>query len=176
MKKTILVLLAVFLVAGSAFSQEMETRNNVIKVNPAALLFGGFNVTYERAIADSHSFELGLSYSSYSGTVDGETTKVTGLGFIADYRWYFGSKKIAPDGVYISPRFTYASTGDGDGNGVSTLGFGGVIGYQWLLDSGFDIDLFGGAQKLSITSKGDFSGLNISGVLPIIGLSLGFGF
>ena len=166
---TIIVLALCF----QGFAQ--ETPANVVKINPLGLLFGSFNATYERAVSEHSSLNLSLGYSSVRATVDDETTRLTGFGIGGGYRYYFSSGKVAPDGWYVGPNASYASMSVEEAK-ITASGVGALAGHQWVFDSHFDLDLFFGLQYASISTEGDISGANISGILPQLGLALGFAF
>lgn len=174
MKKLLFTFFISLMVSGASFAQE-KAPANVVKVNPLGLLFGNLNFTYERAISAHSSLNATVGYTSLSATVDGENTRLTGFGVGGGYRYYFSADKVAPDGWYVGPNAAYSSATI-EGAGVSTFGVGALAGHQWVFDSHFDLDLFFGAQHLSVNTTGDISELNVSGILPQLGLALGFAF
>ncbi len=177
MKKVLSLLLVIILAASVSFAQESETtKKNVIKVNPLNLIFGGINISYERVLFPSGALQVGLTFSSAEVTVNTTSERITGIGGSVGYRWYFGGSKDAPEGWYAMPRFQFSSLSDGSGNGINTTSIGAVAGYQWIWDGGFALDVFLGAQNTSFSTKGDVSGVSINGILPVIGVALGYSF
>jgi hypothetical protein len=175
MKKVVCIAVMVLLGFGSLSAQQ-----NVIKANPLGLVFGSAELGYERVLSEKSSVELSLAYSSTSVTLGSETTNATGFGAEGKYKFYFSSSKVAPRGWYGAPVLTYASTNAKSGTsegGLSYFGTGAVAGYQWVFgggDSGFALDLNFGLQYISAKSTGDISSFSLDGVLPKLGLSLGY--
>ncbi len=173
----------VFLVAVLALTalSSVKAQENVVKVNPLGLLFGSAQFGYERALNESSAVELSLAYSSVSATVGSDSdANATGFGAEGKYKFYFSSNKDAVRGWYGAPVVTYASTKASSGSSEGKLSFfgaGAVAGYQWVFgggDSGFALDLNLGAQYISASTSGDISGVTIDGILPRLGLSLGY--
>jgi hypothetical protein len=109
-------------------------------------------------------------------------SNVTGFGAEAKYKLYFSSSNNAPRGWYGAPlvNFSSASGKSGSSEGkISLFGAGAVAGYQWVFggnDTGFALDLNFGAQYVNVKTSGDISGITLDGILPRIGLSLGYAF
>ena len=175
MKK--LLLIAVFALVGLG---TVNAQENIIKANPLGLLFGSAELGYERVLTEKSSIELSLAYSSTSVTLGSETSDATGFGAEGRYKFYLSSSKDTPRGWYAAPVATYASTSAESGNSkgdLSYFGAGAVAGYQWIFgggDSGFALDLSFGAQYVSATASGDISSFSLEGILPKLGLSLGY--
>lgn len=169
------------LVTIALFSFVVQAQENVIKVNPLGLLFGSAQFGYEKALNDKSAIEVSLAYSSISATIGSDSdAKANGFGAEGKYKFYFSSTKDAVRGWYGAPVATYSSTkassGSSDGK-LSYLGVGGVAGYQWVFgggDSGFALDLNLGAQYISANTSGDITGTSIEGILPRLGLALGY--
>ena len=176
MKKVFLVAVLVF-----AGMSNIKAQENVIKVNPLGLLFGSAQLGYETALNEKSAVELSLAYSSVKATVGSDSdAKATGFGGEGKYKFYFSSNYDAVRGWYAAPVATYASTkassDDSEGK-LSYFGVGAVAGYQWVFgggDSGFALDLNLGAQYISANTSGDISVVTIDGILPRLGLSLGY--
>jgi len=163
-----------------AFSSKAQ--ENVVKVNPLGLLFGAAQVSYEKALNEESAFEISIAFASVNASVDGTDSKATGFGAEAKYKFYFSSSHDAVRGWYAAPVVNYNSATAKSGGSKGTVAFfggGAVAGYQWVFggaDTGFALDLNLGAQYISTSTSGDISGLNISGVLPRLGLGLGYAF
>lgn len=175
MKK--LLLIAAVVVFGLT---SVNAQQNVIKVNPLGLAFGSTELSYERALSDNSSVELALAYSSSDVTFSTGEVDATGFGAEGKYKFFFSSSNDAPRGWYAAPVFTYASTTAESGSSkgdLSYFGGGAVAGYQWIFgggDTGFALDLNLGAQYISAKTGGDIISASIDGVLPRLGLSLGY--
>jgi hypothetical protein len=180
MKKLILTL-AIFTITTTVFAQykggsDGDVKPNVIKVNPLGIIFGIAGVSYERALDSKSSAQFDINFGGLS--VSGN--KYTNLGAGVNYRRYFGSTAEAPKGFYIMPGIGFLNTkiktsgGSGSSTGVT---FKAVGGNQWILGSGFAIDLNAGFQYANITPS--INGVNydkFSGFFPALGFSLGYNF
>ncbi|MBA5246005.1 DUF3575 domain-containing protein [Marnyiella aurantia] len=175
----------------------VSAQENSIKANPAALLGGSDLVTYERKLSDNITgvigagiggFKLGgYKYESFGGGLQG--------------RYYFDEALTgfygAVIGDYITGKvemnsadfgFNFGDMGaDADVNSETDFSaFGGGLraGYQWVFDSGFTLDLNGGASykfydyKSDTQSGEDFTtaGLKGNGILPAGSVGLGYTF
>lgn len=179
MKKLLFV--AVLLVFGIS---KMNAQENVVKANPLGLLFGSAQLSYEKALNEKSALELSVAYTSLKATFSGSTSEesISGVGAELKYKLYFSSSNDAPRGWYAAPLANYNSiTGKSGGSKgtISAVGGGAVAGYQWVFgggDTGFALDLNLGAQYLSVSTDGDITSTNIDGVLPRLGLSIGYAF
>ena len=176
MKKTLL--LAVILVLGLS---NLKAQENVIKINPLGLAFGSAQFSYERVLGDKSAVELSLAYTSLNANFSGgDEAKINGFGAEGKYKFYFSSEKVAPRGWYGAPVVSYSSISGGSGSQegkVSLISAGAVAGYQWVFggsDTGFALDLNLGIQYINAKTSGDVSGLTIDGILPRLGLALGY--
>jgi hypothetical protein len=183
MKKVILAI-CTLVILGSANAQKGQTQN-VIKANPLGLFFGSANIAYERALGEKSSVVIAPSFGSFklSGF------KYSSFGFGAEYRLYLGSS-TAPAGTYFAPGLGYTTgkvkvddfSGSGSEPEAKFGAFVGkvVIGKQWIWGGGFTLDLNGGIQYLNYSYSDNtnsvFGGLSASGILPALGLSIGYAF
>jgi hypothetical protein len=185
MKKNLVVALVVLLMGGvftSANAQE-----NVVKINIFSPIVKTFNMSYERKISATGSFQIGGFFTSYSP----EGTSFSGFGVTPEYRFYL-SESEAPAGVYVAPflryqNFKVENTFDSEVTKGTWSAFGGgvVIGKQWIFKEKISLDIFIGPQynanaDVKITSGsgssesfdlGVFDGFGIR-----TGLTLGFAF
>ncbi|NER15699.1 DUF3575 domain-containing protein [Spongiivirga citrea] len=175
MRKNLLLVLIALLGCFSASGQQ-----NVVKVNPLGLAFGAAQFSYERAISDKGAFEVSLAYTRINASFGVDEAKATGFGAEGKYKFYFSSSKEAPRGWYAAPVVSYssASAESGSSSGdVSAFSGGAVAGYQWVFgggSTGFALDLNLGAQYVSASTSGDVSGVDIDGILPRLGVSIGY--
>lgn len=180
--KKVLFVTVIFLLSTSAFAQS-DSKPNVIKLNPLGALFGSANVAYEKALNEKTSVVIAPSF----GMIKSGGFKYTTVGIGAEYRLYFTGS--APRGTYVAPgagiTFGTAKVESGDGSADSKTNISGitakaVIGHQWIWNSGFVLDLNGGIQYVSLKFKdksGAFAGQSaFSGLLPALGLSIGYNF
>jgi len=175
MKKIILVAIAVF-----AFSFA-KAQQNVVKVNPLATLGGLDLVSYERAIGDQTSVVI----SGAMGGFKVGTTKYSSFGVGVQYRYYFDEALNGFYGAGVagfkSGKTTFDTTLGGsssDDINYTNMLFGAKIGKQWLMDSGFTIDLNIGANyrsfKYDSSDSTLTSGLKGNGVIPSFGVGFGY--
>lgn len=180
--KKLLVVACIFLSAGVLKAQE-SSHQQAIKINPLSLFLLTGNVSYERAVTENQSFQIGAFYSGMSiGDV-----KYSGLGITPEYRFYFAGRKEALNGVYAAPflryqSFTFKDKQTTDKANFSSFGGGATIGWEKTWDSGFVLDIFAGpsynAGKFKNESDEETfdisSGVNGFGVRT--GITLGFAF
>jgi hypothetical protein len=176
-------MLAFFALTIAAKAQDGAAKN-VIKVNPLGLIFGSASVAYERALNEKSSFVIAPQFGGFKFG----GFKYSSFGAGAEYRFYLGKTKTAPEGLYAGPGifFTSGTTKVDDGSGgeykTNFTSFGGkaVIGNQWIFNSGCVIDLNGGVSFSKFSYKDDensyFSGLKGSGVFPSLSFAIGYNF
>jgi Protein of unknown function (DUF3575) len=178
--KKIILSAAILAVSFGAMAQKKSDSEykNVVKVNPLGLLFGAANVSYEHVLSEKSAIQGNVQFGGLSfGGV-----KYTSLGAGADYKFYLSNTKEAPKGFYAAPGvgFNYTSVTDGtnkySGTGATIRG---IVGNQWVWESGFALDLFGGVNYYlggEIKGAGSTTYGKFSGILPTIGVSLGYAF
>ena len=173
MKKNLMI--AMIAVGFTAYAQK-----NVVKANPLGLVFGVADFSYERAISDKTSFEIGVSYSGADVTTPSEKISTSAIGGEGKFKFYFSSDKDAPRGWYAAPFASYSVASASDNAGIdvgySTFSGGALAGYQWVFgggDSGFALDLNFGAQYMSVSATENTT-VSIDGFLPRLGVSLGY--
>lgn len=180
MKKA-LILLIVIVLAVPSFCQEkpdVATEKNVLKVNPLSLIFVTGSVFYEHRLSDMVSGQFGFGYMGLKV----KDTKFTGILLTPEVRIY--PKKNAIDGFYIAPYLRYQnySLQSGPDKGTLSLMGGGVLfGRQWIMKSGFAMDLFFGghysSSSLKVNSGTDNFDTNLlTGFGIRVGFALGFAF
>ena len=174
---------------------EGSSFQNEVSVNPLALIFGIFDVGYERKM-DERDYLSGRV--NYWGATLGDWNFSA---FGASGAWYFYNNGNGPSGFYWGPgvsvqvvnatyamttytfdytTYSYVTTK----SNVSASGFlfGPTVelGYQWVFDNGFALDLAGGGifylGGISASSAGTSASLNISGFRPALRFSLGYAF
>ncbi|MEP6675728.1 MAG: DUF3575 domain-containing protein [Ferruginibacter sp.] len=151
---------------------------NVIKINPLGLLFGSANVSFERVLNEKSSLQVDVAFGGLS--VGG--VKYTNLGAGLDYKYYVSNSKSAPEGFYVQPGVGFYSVKVKDPTETVTgSGFTikGIVGNQWVWNSGFSLDLFGGVNYYAggkIKGNNGVEYTKFSGALPALGVSLGYAF
>ena len=155
-----------------------ESPKNVVKINPIGVIVGTASLSYERAVSQHSSIMISLTYGYFE--LEGDKYSTFGLGF--DYRYYFTGSKPAPRGWYVSPGLMYGGgnvkfNGGSEKVAVHGLSVKGVLGYQWIWKGGFTLDLDGGIQYFGYHAEENNQGVsNASGVLPAIGIAIGYAF
>lgn len=166
MKKLILTFAFVVLAVG------LKAQDNIIKTNPLGLAFGNFNATYERVLGSSSSF---LIRGQYMYKLFGLEVNLPGGGL--GFRYYFThANKPVPSGFNINPQISYLSgstTEDDEKYSATVFGFGAELGYQWVWESGFVLDLGIGPMYYSSKSEGEEK---LGGIGPSVTLAIGFAF
>ena len=179
MKKIILstAILAVTLVSIAQRKADTEFKN-IVKFNPLGLLLGNANLSYEYVLTEKSAAQLNVQFGARSAG----TTKYTFVGAGVDYKFYLSHTKAAPKGFYASPGAGFYSITVKDGtqkyNGSGAI-LKGTIGNQWVWGSGFALDVFGGVNYFAgsrIKGAGSVEYNVFSGLLPSIGVSLGYAF
>lgn len=131
--------LSLFLVLGVVFSLSAQ-QSQTVKVGPLGFLLGNYNLRYERTLTEKTSFQVGANFYDYE-LFDLQTT---GFGIDAGWRYYF---KEAIEGGYVFPSIGYdfnstvASAIDDTKLNFSNFGLGATVGYQWVSNGGFVVDL-----------------------------------
>lgn len=177
MKKLFVVSLGILSIAASA------QQKNSIKVNPVSLIVGGGNdlVTYERVITDHSSIGVSAGYAEFK--IDNNRYNYTSGNIF--YRYY---TKEALKGLYFSGktgfgggRTKYTSDNKNMRDTYTAFTIGALVGYQWVFNSGFTIDVNGGASYLNLKYKGDTkipkpNEVKADAFLPTLGVGLGYSF
>lgn len=168
-------------VAATVAANAQEGRMNAIKLNPLSLAVLTANISYERAIGEKTSVQLGAFYSGFS--LSG--LKYSGWGVTPEFRYYLSGEALngfyaAPFGRYQS--FNLSEKETGLKTTMSTIGGGAIIGFQRMGDSGFTFDIFAGPSynKAKFKEESDEEEFNVSGGVAgfgvRFGLTVGFGF
>ncbi len=145
MKKTLLIVLVACFIGVSGGLQAQ----NVVKINILSPIVKTINLSYERAINENGSFQLGFFYTGWSN----DLTKFSGFGITPEYRFYL-SDSPAPEGVYVAPFIRYQNfkledKEFDDKADFSAFGGGVVIGKQWVFKDKITLDIFLGPAYYS---------------------------
>lgn len=152
------------------FAQQRYGHNSstgLIKTNPLGVFVGQYQMAYEHTLTDHITLQLSLGYIGGSGesgsaSLDGKNYSydIESSGFIAipEVRYYF--KGDAPEGFYMAALARYRHkekdlTDSSNGTEgidqnlsrtktIKAVGGGAVLGYQWIMNNGFVLDLFSG--------------------------------
>jgi hypothetical protein len=150
--KKIIVLSALFALTVTASKAQQAEPTNNIKVNILSPIVRTGSVFYERKLGASTSGQLGVFYTGYSS--DG--LKLRGFGVTPEFRYYASKDKGALNGFYLAPFVRYQNytiSEDANKGELSTFGGGLLLGNQWLLKGGLNIDLFAGPSYNSGSVK-----------------------
>lgn len=180
MKKLSILLLTLSLILAFSFTaladahMENGDYDKVITVNPAGLVLGTFNASYESVQSNSRTYVINGSYYSYTGA----GWDLSGFGGGVAMRMY--NENNAPEGFYYGPlasALIVDATYDTDSASGTVFGFGGSAGYQWIADNDFAVSIEAGAtyNTGSISAAGETAPYG-SGVAPIIKVNIGKAF
>ena len=166
-----------------------NAQTSAIKLNVTSLAVGTFNGSFEHAIGDKSSFQIGAFYASY-----GKDTEFKGFGITPEYRFYFGDKG-AMQGFFVGPYVRYqnyklsqqsVSFNTGaiytESATLNTFGGGVNVGYQWIFGEHFSLEPFVRVGYNSGTPKSDNGNIEdftlgvFTGTSVLPGLNLGFAF
>lgn len=176
-RKITLVASLLFIGAVQAAHSAEKTVN--LSVNPLGLAFGAANMNADFAVSESLTFGPSISYASFSATglnADLTTNTTTGsaTGFGVNMNWFMGNKALT-DSWFLNPFVMYAKASSSQNLSASGTSFGANIGYWWFWESGINLGLGLGIQKLNI----DLATLglgSISGTLPSAMFQFGYAF
>ncbi len=175
MKKLFPFVLFMFL-SLSVFSQ--ETRKNVVKIDLLRTLVGQYNIGYERAFSDRSSGNFTfLVTSDYKGTVE-----VFGFGGQFDYRYYLLKKKMAPNGLFVSPgigiwSFSAEDSSNNSSASATAIMLQGTAGYQYIFNFGLSFDIYVGyGYSIVALESNNGESAGSSGGYPTLGLTVGYAF
>ena len=183
-----------FLLQGS----HLHAQKVAIKINPLSLFAVTANVQGEYAFNERMSFQMGVFIGKVTSRV-GNTGLAQEIGYswfgiTPEFRYYAQStKKAAPRGLYLGPFFRYrqdvrsftTSVYDPDLQLISTgvvtktsplIGGGVLLGYQWLFNDVFALDVFFGPQYLSGPFSYEIECDNCDGNEAIVEEPLGINF
>jgi hypothetical protein len=175
MKKLVVLMAAAAVLACSA-GVSAQAKTNMLSTNPLGIIFGIFNLEYQKGIGDKNAIGISAVYwkpplidiSIMSGTISYNIyTKSTFHGFFvkpavtlgyASWKW-----------TTIDPT-TLALTEEK--KSAVNFGLGADVGYRWLWNSGFSIGLGGGIKY----TLGSYEGIDFGGVGPSLLFDLGWAF
>jgi hypothetical protein len=174
MKK--LLIATCLLISAGALKAQQTSPQQAIKLNPLSLFLLTGNVSYERAVNQNQSVQLGAYYSGVS--IGG--LKYSGFGFTPEYRFYIGGKREALNGVYAAPFLRYQSfslkdKATADQAKFSSFGGGATLGWEKTWGSGFVLDLFVGPSynKGRFKNEADEDAFDISSGISGFGVRTG---
>lgn len=175
MKKVFILLLVFCATSISDFVHvQAQSHRNVVKLDLFALTSRTFCLNYEFVVNDKQSAQVGLAYKiptklpgfmvdlaiseGSERDIQINQTKTHSIAFAAEYRFYSGKKKEAPNGFYVAPFLKYKTQGIEIGGSydhsesntfdigadididLNSLGGGVQLGAQWLLGDRVALD------------------------------------
>lgn len=178
MKRTVVVVvLALLLLAAPA-----ALAKSTLTVNPLGLLIGAISVEYETELdmlPDSMTLVVPGLYWGFDLNPDVDL-KLSAMGIGAGARYYIDG--VAHDGLYVGGYASFASlSGKSGGNDFTGSAFGvnGEVGYKWIFDNDFVVDVSAGIgfPVSSSTTGADVEADQIGGAYgTTLGVGLGLAF
>lgn len=178
------------LIPNMSKAQSVDKRNS-LKIYPLSIL-GGFNFfSIERTLIKKITGQVGVGFSSI--TVMGDKYSTVGMEFQGRYYLKEALKGLYGGGQFgfgkgqVSTSYLFLDNSTSTEVNYGTLRYGAKVGYQWLLKSGFTLDLNLGYGYRSYKYKAltdmngnvvynNFNILRSSGYLPSFGFALGYSF
>jgi hypothetical protein len=176
--------LAAIMMGSVLAANTASAQNSVFKINILSPIVRTLNVSFEQAINEKSSFQLGFYYTGVSvGDLE-----YRGFGITPEYRIYLGDNE-APDGFYVAPFVRYQAINmtledSNEEADLNTFGGGVLIGRQWIFKERVSLDLFlgpsfsggevkakGGSDADAFDVSGGFSGFGVRA-----GVTLGIAF
>lgn len=177
MKNNLIAVLA-FAITSLSFSQE-----HAFKINPLALAFDGFELSYETLITKNNSLELIGTFGKVE--INNSNQKLNVYGGEVKYKFFLSPQVTTFKKLYVAPSLSYA-TGNGKETDailqykISYFSIGTFIGYQWVFSknnkNGFLIDASVGAASYSLIDSKNIFKEDVEGLKPRFALSLGYTF
>ncbi len=136
---TIVALMAIFVITGSANAQTQGGYKYNVSIDPIDLLVSDvLNANFEFKLSNSNSFLVSASYYRYSDIL-------TGFGIGGTYRWYFDlvkDGKKALEGFSVGPcaRISYWSWDIANSESDAYFTIGAEAAYKWIFDGGWSIE------------------------------------
>ena len=180
MKRIVTIAVLASLMSLGVVAGEKSDRDMAITWNPLSLLGLTLSGSYGIAVSDRVALivPLGITYV-FSGVGDSQSSASSYLFGISSglgARFYFTGGAFE-DGFYIQPNASIGWMKFGAG-GVNALFAGGnaVLGYSWVWDSGFMLNLAGGAGYHYVSANTDSKAgvFALHGILPAIEFAIGY--
>lgn len=123
-----------------------------LKYNLAGLPFGRNELLPELRLTRFQSLTLGINMGNYRVEKEGIRQAFS---FAPEYRYYtFTDSKSSFEGGYVGGYINYTNESSEQNIKHDYLGFGGIVGHQWILYDRFNVDFyFGGGWFPYINSR-----------------------
>ncbi len=140
------------------------TKKNLLKIDLITPLAKTFSIAYEVKQNDKAGFQIGLNYTNSNNSNSGYN-KVSGIGFMLEYRLYLSKKRVSPEGffmgfsgrgqqlsyertnyttIYNTITQTYTQTIQLKQDSNIFMGAGISFGGQWVFKDIVNLSVFGG--------------------------------
>ena len=183
MKKVLIVLLAVFMLFGTAMAAEgkQQTADNIVSINVLPYFIGLFNAGYERKIMNMASIRVRGSYWPFASAVSDGDWQVFTLGGDIHF-WLQGT---ACKGWFLGPKFDafISSTNiEGTNVGATSMMLGAHVGHHWVFEGGFAMSLsFGGWTNIASSVSSDDETIEVTPIfegtfMPTVDFTVGYAF
>ncbi|MEI6806751.1 MAG: hypothetical protein WCK49_09650 [Myxococcaceae bacterium] len=185
MRKIVSLLLVGLLVSGSVFAKnakevEKPRRDMAVTWNPLSLLMLTASGSYGIALGERLALIIPLSLTYVSTGISDNSSSASsylfGVSSGAGLRFYFSGGAFE-DGFYVQPNVSIGWLKFGsDGANSLSIGANALLGYSWVFDSGFMMNLAAGAGYTHSSVKTDSSAgaFKISGVFPALEFAIGY--
>lgn len=140
---------------------EYVYKKNVVSINPLTILWGSYAVGYSRALSDNFAVRGDLAVIDGSNDIGVEIRATVPIFF-----------KKMNDGFFLEPGLFWLNIGGISGGGPLVM-----LGWAWIWDSGFNVNLAAGSGRayLGGDSDGD-SVIYTDGMVPMGRLQFGYAF
>lgn len=151
-----------------------NAQDNIIKINPLALVGGSDLLSFEKVITDRSSLIVGAGFSNFKfGDL-----KYQSKGAELQYRFYFNE---VLSGWYAGGQAGYSNGKvelDNESLKYNSIKGGVKGGRQWIWDSGFSIDLNLGVayNTFDYSETADPDIYQVNGIFPNLAVALGYSF
>ena len=151
-----------------------------IETSPISLLLGYINVGVDVKVLNRITVSPEVGYLG----VEINNVKVSAMNYGLGFHYYFSGPALS-SGAYVHPLYSRYLLEAEDGYNEASIGFhsiGATLGYHWIWDSGFNMKLAAGLQRLSLDSElrydnGEEIDLpSLSGIKPALEFSMGIAF
>jgi len=161
--------------------EEEEWRKNLVLFDPLSLIFGFFNVEYQRGVLKGLAVGGRFTYLFGGvGITGGGGVSLSALGIGPSVGIFFTGK--APEGLNLlaQPTILFVSASSGEESASATgFGFPILLAYNWIFGKkgvGFGLSVGGGITFISISASAGNISVSVSGVAPALKFALGIGF
>ncbi|MES2504227.1 MAG: hypothetical protein V4534_05040 [Myxococcota bacterium] len=158
-----------------------EDRSLQIMWNPLSLLGLTFGSSFGIRVADKVALVIPLELTYIGGSVtygdnnQNSASYVFGVNSGLGARFYFSGGAFR-DGFYVQPMVNLGWMQFGSRNSAFLVGGTAMLGYSWVWDSGFTLNLAGGARYVYLTTKAEAKNdiFALHGIVPAFEFAIGY--